>query len=159
MTSSHGRSMRRCNEVHTFLCRHKKVVRKFRRKSFPSGNLRGEFKHRYVQIECAGAGQPCLRHDLEAKAWFCSRKKFKRKGFPQKSRSEFCGKRSSEHRSKAARNTAACEICSAATRAPAKILRSKRSAGMKMQRRRLKVGAAARSLLCRRTFSRRRFIR
>ena len=106
-----------------------------------------------------GAGKPCLRHDLEAKAWFCSRKKFKRKGLPQKSRSEFCGKRSSEHRSKAARNTAACEICSAATRAPAKILRSKRSAGMKMQRRRLKVGAAARSLFCRRTFSRRRFIR
>ena len=60
-----------------------------------------------------------LRVQIEsrsAKAWFCSRKKFKRTGFPQKSRSEFCGKRSSEHRSKAARNEAACEICSAATR-------------------------------------------
>ena len=39
-----------------------------------------------------------------------------KKGLPKKSRSEFLGKRSSEHRSKAARNTAACEICSAATR-------------------------------------------
>ena len=39
-----------------------------------------------------------------------------KKGLPQKSRSEFCGKRSSEHRSKAARNEAACEICSAATK-------------------------------------------
>ena len=39
-----------------------------------------------------------------------------RKGLPQKSRSEFYGKRSSEHRSKAARNAAACIICSAATR-------------------------------------------
>ena len=39
-----------------------------------------------------------------------------RKGLPQKSRSEFYGKRSSEHRSKAARNAAACIICSAATK-------------------------------------------
>ena len=39
-----------------------------------------------------------------------------KKGLPQKSHSEFCGKRSSEHRSIAARNTAACEICSAATK-------------------------------------------
>ena len=39
-----------------------------------------------------------------------------RKGLPKKSRSEFFGKRSSEHRSIAARNTAACKICSAATK-------------------------------------------
>ena len=61
-------------------------------------------KHKYMQIESRSGGKPS------------SRKKFKRKGFPQKSRSEFCGKRSSEHQSKAARNEAACEICSAATR-------------------------------------------
>ena len=57
-----------------------------------------------------------MRHDLGSKSVVLLAEEYLRKNLPKKSRSEFCGKRSSEHRSIAARNEAACKICSAATK-------------------------------------------